>query len=252
LTGAPEAAQAWATLFDPGERIAIKVNAIGGSRYWTHHQLVQLVVDRLVQVGLPETQIVVFDRETRELDRAGYVTNKSSSGVGCYGTDGSYSPGWRMMGTDVALSDVLLACDALINIPVLKTHGIAGISFAMKNHYGTFDKPGSFHGGRIVQGLAELNALEPIRQKTRLLLGDALTICTRNWNSAVAGNRLLASFDPVALDAVALETFVQAAQEHGGNVNAPKIAERWLASGAELGLGTDQAEHIDLMEVDLA
>ena len=252
LTGIQEVAEAWRLLFDPDERIAIKVSTIAGSRFWTHPQLVQAVVRRLGEAGIPEAQIVIFDRETRELEDAGYPANKGSSGVGCYGTDGRYSPGWRMMDTDVALSDVLLACDALINMPVLKTHSIAGISFAMKNHYGTFDRPGSFHGTRVVRGLAELNALEPIRQKTRLLIGDALTICTRNWNSAVAGNMLLASFDPVAIDAVALETFGQAVKEHGGNASAPKISQGWLSNGAELGLGTLQGEHIDLTEVDLS
>ncbi len=42
------------------------------------------------------------------------------------------------MGNKINLANVLKECDALINIPVLKSHMMAGITFAMKNHYGSF------------------------------------------------------------------------------------------------------------------
>ncbi|MFH1085800.1 MAG: DUF362 domain-containing protein [Chloroflexota bacterium] len=251
LTGLDDPAQAWRTLFDPDERVAIKVNTIAGSRYWTHPELVLAVTQRLQGAGVAAEQIVIFDRSTRELVRV-FAENRNGPGVRCYGTDGRYQAGWTLMDRPVALSQILLDCDALINIPVLKVHGTSGISFAMKNHYGTFDIPGSFHEGRIGQAMAELNALEPIRARTRLIIGDALTACLRNWNAAVAGDRLLASFDPVAIDAVALQLFGQLAQANGSNPAAAKgRASEWLAHGQKLGVGAHELDKIELVEAEL-
>jgi hypothetical protein len=252
LTGLADAIQPWQILFDADERVAIKVNTIAGSRFHTHVQVVLAVAQRLMDAGLPAEQIVIFDRSSSELERAGYTINRDGPGIRCYGSDGNYTAGWSMMDTPVAVSSILLDSDALINIPVLKQHSIAGISYVLKNHYGSFDKPGSFHGQRVVQGLAELNALEPIRARTRLIIGDALTVCTRNWNAAVPGDRLLAGFDPVAMDTMALELFTDLARADGANpAGAQAMTGRWLEAGHRLGLGAQAVDDIALIEEEL-
>ena len=50
LTGLDDAATAWSALFDPGERIAVKVNAFQNSIIWTHVPLVMAVTDALQKV----------------------------------------------------------------------------------------------------------------------------------------------------------------------------------------------------------
>ena len=252
LTGLEDAMAAWGTLFGADERIAIKVNAISSSRHPTHVALVMGVAERLQEIGVPAEQIVIFDRRTSELEWAGYTVRQDGAGVRCYGTEGGYTPGWRMMDTDVQLSDVLLACDALINIPVLKQHGDAGISFAMKNHYGTFDLPQRFHGGRIGRGMAELNALAPIKDKTRLIVGDVLAIVERGWQRTLTGDSILMSFDPLAHDAVGLDLYSQALVADGRNADyEAQRASTWLAEGAELGLGVRALDRIERVEVNL-
>ena len=167
LTGLEEARDAWEVLFSPEERIAIKVNSIRGAA--THPELVMALTDCLQDAGVPAEQIVIFDRNTRELDGEGYPVNVDGPGVRCYGNGenwgmaGNYTPGWTLLGTDIRISDILLECDALINVPILKRGDTGmGISFAMKNHYGTFDPPASFHGSRFERDIPELNALPPI------------------------------------------------------------------------------------------
>ena len=252
LTGVRDPLDAWRSLFAPGERIAIKVNTISGSSFWTHASLVLAVAETLERIGVPAEQIVIFDRRSRELRGAGYTLNEDGPGVRCYGTEGRYTEGWKIMDTDVKLSDVLLACDALINMPLLKQHSIAGISFALKNHYGSFDKPDRFHGARVTQGVSELNALAPIMERTRLIIGDALAVCTRNWYSAVAADTLLMSFDPVAVDTVGLQMFRELAQADGGNpAGAERRSKGWLENAELLGVGTNDPNGIDLQEVDL-
>ncbi len=253
LTGLDDPDVAWASRFAPGERAAIKVNTIGGSSFWTHLPLVMAVAERLQRVGIPPEQIVIFDRVTSELENAGFPVNRDGPGVRCYGTDWKYTEKWTLMGEEIGLSDVLVNCDALINIPVLKTHSMSGISFAMKNHYGTFDRPGSFHGSRIVRALAELNALPPIKDRTRLIIGDALTIVHGSWGSAEIGDSLLMSLDPVAHDSVGLDMYCEVMYpgvDHT-TTRAYNEAAPWLQYGAEIGLGSSDAALIDLREVNL-
>lgn len=252
LTGLNDAREAWASLFAPSERVALKVNTINGSAYWTHVPLVTAVAQSLQDAGVPAEQIVIFDRDTGELAGAGYTVNKDGPGVRCYGTDGAYTGGWSLLGDAIAISDVLLSCDALINVPILKTHSISGISYALKNHYGTFDKPGRYHAPRITQALGELNALDAIRDRTRLIIGDALTISTKNWHEAEAGDSILMSRDPVALDTTGFQLFAATREAAGMNsTGARHNVEKWLAHAASLGLGTNAPDAITHQEVNL-
>jgi hypothetical protein len=252
LTGLNDAHAAWAALFAPGERIALKVNTIAGSAYWTHVPLVTAVAESLQDAGIPAEQIIIFDRSSSELQDAGYTINKDGSGIRCYGTDRAYSGGWTLLDRDIAISDVLLSCDALINIPLLKVHGTSGISFALKHHYGTFDRPGQYHGN-VEQALGALNVLDAIRDRTRLIIGDVLNICTQNWNTAETGDSILMGFDPVAHDAVGLQLFTDAREAAGGNANtAQRKATAWLKYAAELGLGENNLETINKVEVNLS
>jgi hypothetical protein len=255
LTGLDSAGAAWAALFAPDERVAIKVNAIRSSSFWTHVPLVMAVVESLREAGVPGEQIAIFDRSTLELENAGYPVNKDGAGARCCGTDLQDKAGWQLMGTDIKLSNILLSCHALINIPILKQHSMAGISFAMKNHYGTFDKPSSYHQGDAIQrGMAELNALPPIRDRTRLIIGDVLNIVKSGGRSAITGDSILMSFDPVAHDTIGLQLFSEAMTSEGLNSHvavAKKFATPWLENGAGLGLGTGDLNTIELMEINL-
>jgi hypothetical protein len=258
LTGLNDAHEAWAALFSPDERIAIKVNAFRNSLIWTHTLLVAAITESLQEAGVPPEQIVIFDFYTDELEEAGYAINRDGPGVRCYGSDGSYTSGWKAQRVSVQLSDILLSCNALINVPVLKSHMISGISFALKNHYGTVSNPGSLHRP-IGPLMAELNALGPIRDRTRLIIGDMLTACLRYrggwpyWESDWTGDSILMSFDPVAHDTVGLQVLSQALADEGGNP-APLInmAAPCLESGAECKLGTNDPAHVDLREMSLA
>lgn len=272
LTGLKDAGDAWAALFRPDERIAIKVNAIGGGvleHIYTHPPLAMAVAERLQAMGIPAEQIVIFDRYTTELENAGYPINRDGPGVRCYGTNDSgpflrtshhsaehYAPGWRIMDVDFGLSEILLSCHALINIPILTAapqlgEGPAGISFAMKNHYGTINCPTDFHGERFKRGLTELNALPPIRDRTRLIIGDILTASTYDvyGRYVIGGRSILTSFDPVALDAIGARIAAEAYDALGLAPEAVMSrAIIWLTRAAELGLGTNDPENMDLVE----
>jgi len=267
LTGLNDAAEAWAALFSPDERVAIKVNALRGPCL-THVPLAMAVTECLETAGVPPEQIVIFDRYTDELKYAGYTVNHDGPGVRCYGTNLSgpdarsssarndhYVAGWRIMDTGVGLSDILMSSHALVNMPILKHAMLSevGMTFGIKNHYGTFDRPANFHGDRFRRGVAELNALPPIKERARLIIGDVLTPqASRPRQIVGVGNTILASFDPVAHDTVGLQMTGEALAAEGRDPAAATTpASRWLATCTELGLGTHDPQHIELVEVDL-
>lgn len=254
LTGLSDAMTAWQALFEPSERVAIKVNTLQYGSFWTHVPLVMAVAERLQSAGVPAEQIIIYDRSSNDLAGGGFTINKDGPGVRCYGTDLHYEHGWKIGGTSVGLSSILLSCDALINMPILKTHSMdgAGMSFALKNHYGTFDQPQNFHYDKLLLGLPELNALAPIQERTRLIIGDALKIVQDSWYSAFDSDFICMSFDPVAHDALGLQVLnnVQAANGIETEPTRKRAAE-WLKNAAALGVGTDQLANIEFSEIKL-
>jgi hypothetical protein len=273
LTGLRDAWEAWSSLFSPDERIGIKVNTLGFAGvapFWTHAPLAMAVTECLQEVGIPAEQLFLYDITTSDLKGAGYTINRDGPGVRCYGTAeswddrkskgghtawdaGSFVPGWALLGREVRLSEILLNCDALINMPRLSDHSLSGITFAMKNHYGTFDSATAFHQHKtFCQAVVELNALPPIRDRTRLIIGDVLAVV--GWDDAVTGDSILMSFDPVATDTVALELWLDAWPSGSEGLMPDSVVGRaipWLENAAKLGLGTNDLGKTDLIEKTL-
>ncbi len=259
LTGLEEPRKSWAALFSPKETIAIKVNTIRNSLFWTHVPLVTAVVEALQEAGIPPEQVVIYDRTKDELVGAGYTINESGSGVRCRATGSEYDRNYKVADRSVGLSKILLDCDALINMPILKSHLLCGVTFAMKNHYGTFDQPEKFHEhSAMMRAIPELNALAPIKDRQRLIIGDALVSTLKEatswpyWRDPIQGDSIFMSFDPVACDAVGLEHWIKLKEAHGEDTQAAlALARPWLKSGADLGVGTDDLANIDAVEIKL-
>jgi hypothetical protein len=250
LTGLSDPGVAWRVLFTPQERVAIKVNTINNSDYWSHVPLTLAVTEKLTAIGIPTEHIVIYDRYTSELERASYPTNKNAPGVRCFGTDDHFTGGWQLAGQELLFSNILLESDALINIPILKHHDMSGISFALKNHFGTINRPSRFHDS-IETSLAELNTLAPIREKTRLIIGDELSLVQNSWTEAYPGDSILMSFDPVAHDQAGVQLYTQVAKS-GEAAAMEALSADWLAHATEIGLGTNEPSNMDLMEVNLS
>jgi hypothetical protein len=255
LTGLADAKQAWASLFSPKEKIALKVNTFRNSTIWTHPALVQAVTDSLQDAGIPAEQLTIFDYTTNELKTAGFAVNQGQPGVQCFGTESKYTASGKARKADVDLSNILLECDALINLPVLKSHMIAGMTFALKNHYGSVRNPDSLHYA-IGPTMAALNALAPIKDKTRLIIGDALeanlnySYSWPYWEADWTGDSIFMSFDPVAHDTVGLQLLTQLKKEDTAAMLG--MATPCLESSAAAGLGTNDPAHIEMIEEKLA
>jgi hypothetical protein len=244
LTGIGDALAAWRALFDPGERVGIKVNTI--SRYTTSPAVAYAVAQRLQDAGLAAEQIVLFDRTDWELRSQGYTLNPDGPGVRCRGAQTWESP-VDVAGVTQRIHDVVLSCDALINIPALKQHGDSGFTSAMKNHYGTVSNPGQLHGNNCDPYIPAVNALPTIRDKTRLIVGDFIRICPYDWNRMSVENKIAMSFDPVAHDIVARQVLIDRRVADGQSAGYIEGRSHYIDTAIGQGLGADGA-HLTLRE----
>jgi hypothetical protein len=256
LTGITDAPAAWASLFRPSERIVIKVNAFRNSLIWTHPPLVTALTDRLQAAGIPPEQITIFDYYTSELETAGFAINPDGAGIRCLGTDDRYSTSVALGNYSVRVSDILKEADALINVPILKAHMLSGMTFALKNHYGSVDQPGSIHS--FYACLPALNALPEIKDRTRLIVGDILTACLQYagsfpyWTADHTGDSILVSADPVAHDVIGLEWLTHLLDQKGLSSSfANGIGKGILQAAADAGLGVGDRAQIELTEINL-
>ncbi|HUT18751.1 MAG TPA: DUF362 domain-containing protein [Anaerolineae bacterium] len=244
LTGIGDALAAWRALFDPGEMVGIKVNTI--SRYTTSPAVAYAVAQRLQDAGLPAEQIVIFDRTDWELRDRGFALDPDGPGVRCRGAKAWESPA-DVSGSTQRIHDVMLSCDALINIPALKQHGDSGFTSAMKNHYGTVSNPGQLHGNNCDPYIPAVNALPVIRDKTRLIVGDFIRICPYDWNRMSVENKIAMSFDPVAHDIVARQVLVNRRAADGQSAGYIEGKSHYIEAAVGQGLGADAA-HLALRE----
>jgi len=134
------------------------------------------VVKSIQQMGIPAEKIIIWDRIDRDLRRSGYPINRDGTGVKCFGTESDYEPQALSQGKfNGRLSTILTQqITALVNVPILKDHAFSGITGTMKNHYGSFDNPNMCHDNNCDPYIADVNSLPVIREKTRLLICDAL------------------------------------------------------------------------------
>ena len=169
LTGAPDWTSAWRMFFEKGDVIGIKVNPVGQPDVISCAEVLQEIIAGLNQAGVPNKDIVVYDRYRQQFLRAGFQKwlpegVREDWAAQDYqqmqlGMDG-YDPGHYM---EMALAQPPGAQDdkdkktagpdprdehvrrsyvaqfltkrvnKLINLPVLKHHQSAGVTLALKN-----------------------------------------------------------------------------------------------------------------------
>ncbi len=263
LTGELSPSDAWATWFDPGDRVAIKVNCLGLP---TNSAMGQALPRSIAAAGVPPSSIIVWDRSDRELQRAGYLLRRGGQNTQCFGTDSLSARGRGGYDATIATSGeigslysriVTDECDALVSAPVLKDHNLAGMSCALKNFFGAIHNPNKYHDNGCDPFIADVCAHSHIRDRLRLAVCDALRPqynggppSRPRWQWEYGG--FLMSTDPVALDCVALE-ILSLKREHAGMppLESENRPVRYLLSAAERGLGQEDLERIEVVSIGL-
>lgn len=214
LTEFNSVTSAWRSLFNPKDIVGIKVNCLAGRMLSSHSELVAAIIDGLLLAGVKEENIIIYDRTNTELRRAGFKINTGEKGVKCFGTDhrnAGYDDRVTVIRSVGSCFSRIVSkfCTALINVPVLKDHDLVGVSISLKNHLGSINNPNKFHLNNGNPYIADLNLSPLIRDKTRLIICDAIITSfdggpSYTPNGTCKSNLILVSKDPVALDYIGL------------------------------------------------
>jgi uncharacterized protein (DUF362 family) len=249
----------WNNLFSKSDVVGIKVNCLSGQQASTHRELVTAITERLLKAGVKPGQIIIWDRLNKDLESAGYPLNwKNKNKVLCFGNDvAGYDSNLFINGSVGSLITRTLTqhCTAVINLPVLKDHGIVGVTLSMKNFFGAIHNPNKYHHNAGDPFVADLYELDIIRRKTRLTICDGLVAQYEggppfkpqwSWQR----NSLLIGIDGVALDRVGWEIIEQKRKEMG----KPPLAEigrkpQYILTAGEKKLGQARLEKIEWIKV---
>ncbi|MCX6375820.1 MAG: DUF362 domain-containing protein [Armatimonadetes bacterium] len=255
FTGSKSEAAAWKSLFKPSDVVGIKVNCLFAKGASTRPEVVASIIAGLELAGVKPENIIVWDRNDREMIRAGFVINRTGSGVAVYGTEGEYEAEPTKVGSfSGRLSKILTEkITVLINAPVLKDHSMAGITCAMKNHYGSHVNPGDHHANNGDPFMAELNSIPSIKNKTRLIVCDAVKPQCNGGPGLKAEfvwdyRTILIAADPVAMDYQGWQIIEQRRKEIGLKTFADGgRPTKFIATAASLGLGTDDPSRMEIV-----
>jgi len=258
VAGAPSPTAAWQSLFSAGETVGIKLSCLPGPPLSSSKGLVMAIVDGLLSAGIKETRIYIWDRTGRELENAGF--KPSYVGINIVGTDyyinGGYSPNIEISGSvGTCFSKIMETVDALISVPVLKDHDLAGVSIGMKNFYGAIHNPNKYHGNRCDPYVADLCNHPFIKNKWRLTVCDASRVQVHNGPAfspryAWEYGGLLVGRDPVALDYVGWQIIEERRKELGLKSLVMENREpTYIMSAAKLNLGNADMKFIQKIEI---
>jgi len=247
VTGAPGAREAWRGLLGEDDVVGLKFNRSGQFVIGTTPSFAGALIESLIAAGFGPERIMCLEAPDGVEEQfgcrpapAGYAREETEFGSG-----------------SDQLASALAEITAIINVPFLKDHNIAGMTCALKNlSHGLVKHPARFHGNRCSPYVADIVALPEIRDKLRLNLVDGLRVVfdggpdATSYNVADAGF-VLASTDPVAVDAVGLTIInrVRKARGLAELASGPGDID-YLAAAHIRGLGIAVAHGINIVRPD--
>ncbi|MEW6203540.1 MAG: DUF362 domain-containing protein [bacterium] len=262
VAGKKDEEAAWRHFFHSYETVGLKLNCLGGRSLSPRPELVRAICDGLESVGIKKSNIILWDQTDRDLRKAGYHITTAENEIRCVGSDHTglgYDQNLSEAGSVGTLVCRIAStlCDALVNVPVLKDHDLAGVSISLKNYYGAILNPNKFHANGCDPYIADLNTMPVFREKTRLIICDATTAqyhggpgYKSNW--AWRYSAILVSTDPVALDAVGYSIIEEKRREAGlKSLAEEKRPPRHIASAAHpsRALGVADLNRIEIVKI---
>ena len=262
----------WKKNFSPKDIIGLKINTLGlskisGSPATDHFNAVtSAIIESCSTAGIKEDSFIIWDRSEDELSSAGFAIQKEkgkkrilanisfrdkSAGEG-YDTK-DLQAGEKTTRVSKVLKEMTTA---MINVPVMKTHRTAGVTGSLKNHYGTIENPREFHSNYATNpGIPEINLLDEIRNKQKLIIMDALLGVFNNgpgWDREFMWpfGGIMIGTDPVAIDTIMFGIINEKRKTEGLDPITESNA-RHLKISAEMGVGKNNLNEIELIKINL-
>ncbi len=286
LTGAANLADAWKLFVAPDDVVGLKVNTLSGPGCSTRREVVDAIVRGVKLAGVPDANIIIWDRFESHLRRTRYAIAQRPGSLRCYATD---SLG---VGNDM---DAFYQANVLdwipeplkkdpvrgfaasyntshfsriftrhitkqINVPVLKDHNITGVTLALKNvAFGICSNTERFHPTPINCDpmIGEVCAHPMVRDKNVLTIADCLSLLyeggpTVDPKYLVSYRSLLVATDMVATDTIGLNILEKIRGEKGlPSLWKTTSPPKHITTAAKLRLGVGELEAIQHVKVTL-
>ncbi len=231
------------------KKVFVKPNIVSYEMYptTTHPEVLDAVL-----MCLSDHEVIVGDAPAIDAGRSSKILQKSPLRKVCdtYGIKlvNLYSEKMKIVqsqrGYKVKVSTLPLSCDFVISLPVLKIHGMVGLSGALKNQFGYLSRQDRalMHCKikNINKGIAEANAAIP----TNLFIIDAIETMVkaqecRHGGCAAKLSAMIAGTDPVSLDLFGLQLFKQLEPKFEYRKNQ---AMKYIEYAERYGLGSKDFE----------
>ncbi len=230
LTSASSTVDAWRRFFTPSDVVGIKVNCGGYPYVVSAYEIVAETVRQLMAVGVPASQIYVYERFQNQLDEVNYAPHlpqgvqvvaaeRANRNTDNRGYDPAVYLDATMFGEDDTRSNMMRLVSRrltkIINIPNMKDHGASGVTGCLKNiAYGSFSNVARTHErGRsyTYSVIGTLASVEPLRSRTVLQIMDGLRGVwhggpfARTTRYVFYPRQIMFATDPVAIDRLLLD-----------------------------------------------
>ena len=213
-----------------------------------------------MDAGIKEENIVIWDRFNSDLEEAGFKIRSTGRGRRCLGNDMlGFESEFDTFGSAASLVCKTLTrlCHGVINLPVLKDHGIAGVTLAMKNMFGAIHNPNKYHLNVGDPYIPDVYMLPSIRNKIRLTICDAINAQYEGGPSYMPHwswpyNGIIVGKDPVAIDHTGWQIIEEERKIRGlKSLKAVGREPKYIATAAnqEHGLGTNNPDLIEIRYV---
>lgn len=229
-------------LFKPDDIIGIKFNRIGERTINTTKVFAEQLVGRLKNAGFAPDRIMLIEVPSAVGKKLGTKTCP----IGHAGPIVSFGSGKDQ------LAAWLAEVTAIINVPFLKTHNLAGMTCCLKNiSHAVIRRPKLCHANGCSPFVGDIVALPQVRDKLRLHVVNALKAAFDGGpdpkpEQLWPHSGILVSTDPVATDWVGTEILNQERTRR----NLPVIGDSdghvgYVHAAAARGLGTDDQDYIN-------
>jgi hypothetical protein len=258
FTGEKKADAAWGRFVKPGMRVGFKLNLLGRPLVITAREVTDAAVAGALAAGVKPADITVWDRKAEHFGSDTYQPGTGPHGerikIGASYHDTMAAP---TSGGPAPIDRIPVEeTDITINLPVIKDHGMSGVTGALKNiAFGCYRNHRQAHSGNCDPYIAETCEHFLSVAKMPLIILDATEGCfdggpgPRNSQTIWRENAIYVAADPVALD-VTMRDVILAKRRSAGLPDVLRQC-RHIDTAAAKGLGVGDPARIDLVTVKL-
>jgi hypothetical protein len=276
LTGKPTPKEAWLSLVSTQDAIGIKVFSRPGATSGTRPAVVEAVVKGLLDAGVPQRQILVWDQHLSDLRLAGFFDLADRYGIRVAGSaeagydqakfyetpllgqlvwgDLEFGKTGAGVGRKSFVSKLMTnQMTKIISITPLLNHNLVGVSGHLIGlALGSVDNTLRFESSatRLADAIPEILVQSELIDRLALNITDAL-ICQYEGEErqllhySTVLNQLWFSTDPVALDVLALEALER--QQRLGGIASTRTATDLYENASLMQLGVSNPKQIDVI-----